>query len=385
MPAPWSVPVRNPFRQGLVLDAGAASGLPAGVLLVQPCFDTTGNSAPNATANADFSQAAETGFCDSRGLQRSRLRQGLYDRRDPEDVNQFGGRMGAVGPLGINFTLNYMYRRNLGADIPGATVAKAQVGAVNNDPVGFIQFDGVPVLSTHTSTDPITNETTATTGYLRIPIEFYYPYVHVMGASANYFEEFTGAVLTAEAAFTHGMPIGTLDPHGNGLNKKDVILGAVNFDRPTWIRWLNERATWLIIGQLNFNYILDHDDIEVDPVTGEFLNGDVGVPNSALIPEQFGSESRIDELKELEMLSLFAFSSFYRGGSFVPTVVWVSDWANAPTMAWFVGFDYLPTNNFIITPQVRIFWTNGHTVDEPWGPGRSTNNDEVQLKFTYQF
>src|SRR5882724_11635491 len=60
LPAPWSLSVRNPFRPGLVLDAGAQTGLPAGVLLVQPCFDRSGSTQANGAlpvldaSNVDF-------------------------------------------------------------------------------------------------------------------------------------------------------------------------------------------------------------------------------------------------------------------------------------------------------------------------------------------
>ncbi len=383
-PAPFSVPIRDPFRGGLVIDLGEADGrggLPAGnpLLRFQPCFDTTGNSAPNAAAAPDFGETATTGFCNSAGRQESRIRQGIYDRRDPADVNQFGARFGASGPFGVNFTLNYLYRRHLGADIPSATIAKAQVGAVNANPLDFLQ------VAPHATTDRITGETSAVTGFFRVPIEFYYPYVHVLGVSANYFEELTGSVLTAEAALTKGLPIATLDPSGNGLNRKDVLLGAVNIDRPTWIRLLNRRATWLLTAQLNFNWIPAHDRIRIDRATGLATGGDVGLPNTDLIPEQFGSLRRIDEVKQLELLSLLVATSFYRGGTVVPLLAWINDWSNAPSMEFIAAVDFLPTNDIIVTPALRIFTNFGRNVDEVFGVGRLSQNDELQLKLTYQF
>lgn len=179
LPQPWGLPFRDPQRAGLVLDAGQVLGLPI-PLPLQPCFDTTGNVEPNLAANPDFSEAAETGFCPTPGLRRSSTRQGIYDRRDPSDVNQFGVRAGGIAPLGINFSLNYLYRRHLGTDIPGAAIAKFQTGAVLGNPFGFVN------LTPHTTTDPITRETSPVLGYVRVPVEFYYPYVNVFGLSANY-------------------------------------------------------------------------------------------------------------------------------------------------------------------------------------------------------
>jgi hypothetical protein len=300
-------------------------------------------------------------------------------------VNQVGGRFGG-NAYGVGFTLNYMYRRHLGVDLPGAGAVKAQVGLVNNGLPGQLQ------IAPHTTLDPITREEHDTIGYVRIPIEWYYPYVHVVGASANYFEEYTSAVWTVEGALTHGMPINTLSPFGNGLKKKDVLLGALNFDRPTWIKWLNRRSTWLIIGQLDFNYIFGHDKIRTGPSpfvqdngATIALDGDVGLPNSCTIPGQFRSHCDIDELKQFEALTILAATTFYWGGSLAPIGAWISDWGNAPSMAFALGVDYLPSPNVIITPALRIYTNFNRTVDEPWGIGRLSQWDEVQLKLTYQF
>src|SRR2546421_4314255 len=241
-PAPWAVPARLPFRAGLTVPVAAGVN-------VQACFDDTGSTGPTGNvplldgSNVDFSHAGKDGLCPTKGLQRSRLRQGLYDGHDPSDVNQFGTRFGAVTPFGVNFTVNYIHRRQLGADIPGAAVAKAQVGDVNGNITKYI------FLSPHDTFDPITKKTTSTVGYARVPLEFYYPYVEVFGVSANYAEDYTGSVINAESAWTHGLPISTLNPFHNGIRRTDAVLSAIGVDRPTWIRWLNQRSTWTIITQ----------------------------------------------------------------------------------------------------------------------------------------
>ncbi len=381
LPAPWSFPQLNPFRAGLTLNLSSG-------LLLQPCFDMTGNSLNDSDSTAaghapDYSKAAETGFCNSANLRTTNFRHGLYDSHDPSDVNQVGVRLGAVSPVGIGFTLEYLYRRELGIDIPQAGIAKVQVGALTADPTGFIN------LSPHDTTDPAFRDTQSVLGYVRLPTEVYYPYVHVVGASLNYTdEEYTQAAFTAETAWTHDLPVTTLNPFGNGLKKKDVFLGAVNFDRPTWIRWLNRRATWLIVGQLNYVYIVGHDKIRqvgVDQFGSPQFDGDVGSPSANTIPRQFGAVDRIDRLKEIELLSVLAASSFYRGGTVVPFLAWVNDWQDAPSMEFIASVDLLPTNNIIITPALRIFTNFGRIVDDPWGIGRASQWDEVQLKATYQF
>ena len=386
-PAPWSVPARPPFRGGLTVPVGPGA--------VQACFDDTGSTGPTGTtplidgSNVDFSHAAKDGLCPTKGLQRSRLRQGLYDGHDPADVNQFGVRFGAVAPFGINFTLNYIHRRQLGADIPGAAVAKAQVGDVNGNLTKYL------FLSPHDTFDPITRKTTSTIGYARVPLEFYYPYVEVFGISANYAEEYTGGIINAESAWTHGLPISTLNPFKNGIRKSDVVLSAIGMDRPTWIRWLNQRSTWTIITQADINWITDHHPIKTgtspfvqDQGKTIFLDGDTALPNSTLLNGAFGDRdlnTHVDRLKAVEAVFILAATSFYRGGTFVPTIAVITDLANIPSNEFSVSFDYLPTNNIIITPALRIFTNYGRNLDEPWGVGRFSQNDEFQIKATYQF
>lgn len=386
--SPWGLPFRNALRAGLEQDLGASIGLPAGALVVQPCFDLTGNSETNAESGADFSEAAETGMCPTPGLRETTRRQGNYDRRDPRDVNQFGARFGASAPLGINFTLNYMYRRHLGTDIPGAGLAKFQSGAVLGNPLGFVQ------LAPHTTFDRSTQEEHTVAGYVRIPTEFFYPYVHVWGFSANYFEEYTGGVINLEATYTKDLPLFNANAFGNGIKKKGVVLGALGFDKPVWIRSLNRRSTFQTFSQLNFNVIPDHEDIRYGPGLAPGapeipIAGDVGIPNSPLIPRAFIDREDLDKLKQFEMLTLIGAVTFYKGGSVIPNVFWISDWGNAPAMAWFLFIDWYYTNNVILRPRVNIFSTFGRdNVNDPFAIGRSGgagNRSELQFTVTYQF
>jgi uncharacterized protein DUF1302 len=377
LPAPWSVSVRNPFRQGLVLDAGAQTGLPPGALLVQPCFDFTGATQSNGALpvvggeNIDFSTAATNGQCNSKGLPQTTLRHGLFDRHDPTDVNQVGTRFSASTDFGATFSLDYMHRRHY-IDIPTAGSAKFRQGILLSNPTAFLYVN--PLQGTvHQTTDPITRQTTTVLGYLRVPVEFYMPYVDVFGGSANYADDYTGTVFRAEATLTHGFPISSAtDP--NGVVKKDVMLSMLGFDRPTWIQFLNPRATWLITGQLFINWIPSHEDSMV------------GVPNSALIPGQFRDQATTDRVKEVEMVSTLIATTFYRGGSIVPVFAIIPQWSYMPTFEFIAGGQIYLTNNLIFTPELRIFTTpHGGVVDEPYGVGRLGKWDEVQLKLTYQF
>ena len=383
LPAPWSVSVRNPFRGGLKLDliqqlgappalSGPVASLTGGLTTLQPCFDMTGSTQPNGAlplvdgSNVDFSNTSKTGICNSKGLQRTSLRQGLFDRHDPFDVNQFGARVSATTEFGASFSLDYLHRRHY-FDIPTAGSARVFQGALLSAPQNFIQ------VTPHQTFDPITKQTSSVGGYIRIPTEFYMPYVNVFGFSANYADDYTGTVFRAESTYTMGFPISdSADPRG--VVKKDVMLSMVGFDRPTWIQFLNPRATWLVTGQFFINYIPDHKDTLV------------GVPNSNLIPGQFRDLNTIDHIKKYEMLSTLIFTTFYRGGSIVPLFAILPQWSYMPTFEFIAGAQWYMTNNLIFTPALRIYTTpHGGVVDEPYGVGRLGKWDEVQLKVTYQF
>ncbi len=394
-PAPWGLPFLNPFRPGLVVDAGAADGtggIPEGLVMVQPCFDTTGNTQANGeshTPSSIFNDSAKTGFCDSTGLRRTRFSQGLYDRADPMDVNQFGVRAGASLPFGMGFTLDYVYRRSSGADILDSLPIKAQIGAVNSNQLGFVSLDALrdPLGGiTHQTTDPVFKTTSTVVGFLRVPIEHYHPYIHTAGFTLDYAdEELTGAVFNWDVAYRHGVPIGTAFPGGNGIKKKDTIATSLLIDRQTWIRPLNNRSTFTMLFYTTVVYLRDHEGLTVNPGTGLPTNGDVGIPNSALIPKAVGELDRIDKVREFELFSLLAITNFYRGGTILPLVAILNDWGNMPSMEYIFLVDFYPTNNIVLELQGRIFTNFGRNVDEPFGIGRFSQYDEVGLKATYQF
>jgi hypothetical protein len=386
LPRPWGLPVRNPFRGGIVLDASSSVSLPPGSFLLQPCFDFTRNLEPN-DARVDFSQAAVTGMCPTRGLQRTKLSQGRYDRHDPSDVNQFGARLGSTfSPIGLGFTLNYMYRRHI-ADSTGGTAAKAFGNFVNANATDFLQLEGIPGVpgDGHLTCDRLTGRCTQVDGFVRVPAEVYYPYVSVFGLSLDYFDEFTSAVYNVEFAATKGVPIANVnstDPNFPGLRRAWEYEIAVLVDRPTWIRWLNRRSTFTTLIQGNLSFLPDREKV-VCSAPGVCEGGDVGIPNSNAIPGLLRDEGTLDQRRKFEYLTVVALQTFYWGGALSPLVAWVSDWVEMPAMEWIVSLQYLPWPDLIVEPTLRVFWTNGRTVDDRYV--RFAGRSELQLKFTYQF
>ncbi|MGH7823505.1 MAG: DUF1302 family protein, partial [Candidatus Binatia bacterium] len=385
LPRPWGLRVRNPFRGGLVVDAGVSQGLPAGLLLLQPCFDFTGNRAANS-ADVDFSRAAVTGKCPTLGMQKTDLGQGLYDNHDPMDVNQFGARVGSTfAPIGLGFTINYKYQRHI-ADATGGTAAKSFGNFALANATDFIQFDGVPIVNTHETCDRLTGQCQDVSGFFRIPLEVYYPYVSIFGLSLDYFDEFTSAVYNFEFAATKGVPIANLNPAADfpGMRRAWEYEVALLVDRPTWIRFLNPRSTFTTLIQGNLSMIPDRKEV-VCNAPGDCLGGDVGIPNANAIPEHFRTEATLDQRRRFEYLTIIAMQTFYWGGSLAPLAAMVVDWNNLPGFEWQIFMQYLPVPSLILEPGVRIFWTNGRTVDDRYGVTQNAGRNELQFKATYQF
>ncbi len=394
-PAPWGLPLRFPFRAGQIR---AVQGLN-----LQLCFDPTGSKAANdddgnplTPDKIDFGQAPRTGLCPTQGLPVTDRRRGVYDEHDPGDVNQFGARYGGTfTPLSLGFTLSYKHQRHI-FDTNGGTIAKSYTNLVSSNPLAFVQTSLLESGSlSHTTIDPVTGEQKTALGFVRVPIEFYYPYVSIFGLTLDYYEEFTGAVYNLEVAASKGVPIANLNPDPDlpGLRRTWEMEVGLLIDRPTWIRFLNQRATFNLFVQGNLSMVPDREKVTMGVNPFAFppssaivpISGDVGSPSSNSVPGLFRDELTLDQRAKYEYLTIVALQTFYWGGSLSPAVIWVSNWNYAPAMQWQLFVQYLPTPDIILEPGFRIFWTNGRTVDDRYSLGRMAGRSEFQLKATYQF
>lgn len=295
------------------------------------------------------------------------FRQGDYTR-NPAENSQVGVRFSGFA-AGINFTIAYMYQRWAGDD--GSNTA-------------FVRADLDPV----TATEALANNT--------LPAWYTAPYVHVIGASANYFDEWSEAVLKTEMVYIMGTPWADGDKRSPvlpdllfGVSKRDMWQGMIGFDRPTWIRFLNPNATWLILGQFFWHYLIDNERPVGDQI------GFVGnlSPTMPLIGRDGGPCvnfvrcKAVDRVRDWEMLMTLAATSFYMGGSLVPQITYVLDPVNSfnQEVAW--SLDYYVTPDFIVNVAQKYYInTTEAPVYETWGvAGVNRGRSETQLRFTYQF
>jgi len=311
--------------------------------------------------------------------------QGDYSR-DPGDNSQVGVRFSAVTPQGVQFTLNYFYQRWAGDDGTNAAA-----------------FSGV--------TDPA--QINAAFARQELPIEAIAPYVHATGFSVNYADEdYTHAVFRAESIYEFGVPFNDfskplpcnkLDPANQffcsqlqgdvfGVSKHDMWKGMIGFDRPTWIRPLNRKSTFLVLGQFFWHYLLDNPAVvcrnpnERPPcrggyaqgLRGQFTSSGVGVPPFT---------PAFDRVRDWELLATLAATTFYQGGKVVPFVVYIIDPVNSYNQEVIWMLDYFVTNNVILNLSQRYFInTTSSPVYESWGvAGINRGRSETGIRLTYQF
>ncbi|HVM94936.1 MAG TPA: hypothetical protein VMT89_01050, partial [Candidatus Acidoferrales bacterium] len=180
------------------------------------------------------------------------------------------------------------------------------------------------------------------------------------------------------------------------LTKRDVWTGMVGFDRPTWIRWLNSKATWFITGQFFWNYVTGHKVGELvgnagagdDPYYGAIGHWLQGPYAGQVERRQNGDfKGNGDNVRQWEHLVTLAGTSFYRSGTIVPFLASAWDPVNSNLeLLW--NLDYYYSNDIILQLQQKYFMTYGSSLpsNDPWfAGGRFSRRDETGVKITYQF
>jgi len=387
LPQPWSVPYADPLRGGQVTQGANPS------ILYTPIFNLHGTS----------------------------FRRGDFGR-NPQDASEVGARFHAVTPQGVEFTANYLYARGrgIGANTPGFGVKIDKISIMGSDPSHLQDLNGAPFPGAAGIKD------------LNVDAKVVYPYNHIFGLTGNYFEgDYTSAVLRFETAYALGEAEQTVEPSKTfiggpfrnaplGFDKRDVWAGMVGFDRPTWIRILNPKATWFLTGQFFWSYTGNVDYLRgssgasetpyfTPPGWGHSTQGlvqwatgpnaglverlqagtcnNLNTPGVPCVPGTTTADGSGNLIHHWEHLITFAGTSFYRGGTVVPFVADAWDPVNDnDEVLW--NIDYFYSNNFIITLQQKFFFTYGSKLpsDDPWGAGGlNTRRDETGVKLTYQF
>jgi hypothetical protein len=312
----------------------------------------------------------------------SLFKQGNYDR-NPIDNSQFGLRFNGVTgedtpllPAGIQIQIAYLYQRftATGGVSTSAAVARGLPPTVDGQV-----------------------ETARLKGRGTLPVEYYAPYIHTIGLAGNYFDELTSVVWRLETAYDFGLPFFSCGPNPNaianqprcvrettfapflpGIRNHDVWSGLFAWDRPTWIRPLNKKTTFFITGQLFWSYMIQK------------ANSTIGALDLPTITRPVNQDPPVayrDDIRRWEMLATFAILGFYRGGSLLPSLVYLLDPVNSYSQEVVWGVDWFVTPNFAVNLSQRFLINPKREVNfEPWGlGGLNAGRSETGVRFTYQF
>ena len=312
---------------------------------------------------------------------------GDYDR-NPLDNSQVGARIHSIAPFGLEFTIAYFYQRWAG-----------------DDGTNYAPLKGL----SNTPANAALAQKLVSKGIF--PAKAYMPYVHSIGASANYSDEqYTQAVFRFETIYDVGVPFFDLSretvvdqPALPGIRKKNMWKGMIAFDRPTWIRWLNKKSTWFLTGQFFWHYLVNNSNCEPQIYAnlsekhkkkiGSCLVGGLDLPSSVrlgtLQSSAGGFTAYRDKIRDWEALFTLAAFSFYRGGSIVPVLGIAVDPVNQWNMEPFWDVDFVVRNDLVVNLGQKYFvQPRGHhsPTFETWGiAGLNSGRSETLLRLTYQF
>ena len=311
------------------------------------------------------------------------FRQGNYSR-NPIENSQFGIRFNGVTgedtpilPAGLQLQIGYLYQRFTGSG--GASTEAAVVRGIPPTPKG-IEWSNHLINDLHT-----------------LPVEFYAPYIHTIGMAANYFDEWSKIVWRAEQAYDFGIPFYSCGPNPNAIAKQprcarettfapflpgtrdqDVWSGLIAFDRPTWIRPLNKKTTFFVTGQFFYTYMVQKHESTI---------GGLDLPTASKPLNNVPAVAYRDDIHRWEMLTTLAILGFYRGGSVVPSMIYLLDPVNSYSQEVVWGVDWWVTPNFGVNVAQRYIINPMREINfEPWGlGGLNRGRSESSLRLTYQF
>jgi hypothetical protein len=309
------------------------------------------------------------------------FQQGDWDR-NPLDNSQVGVRYHGIAPFGLEFTLDYFYQR-FGGD----------------DGTNYAPLKG---LEKNSKNDDLCNGPNGLIAHGIFCAEYSAPYVHTIGASANYSDEtFTQTVFRAETIYDVGVPffdvakLTVVDaPKLPGITNKNMWKGMIAFDRPTWIKSVNKKSTVFLTGQFFWHYMVNNPSCNAQEVAAgrekaaSCLVGGLDLPSPVRLGGSTNPAFR-DKIRDWESLFTLAAFTFYRGGSVIPVVGMAVDWVNQWSQEPFWSLDYVVRDDFVVDIGQRYFVApRGHhtPIFETWGlAGLNAGRSETHLRLTYQF
>jgi len=407
------------WNPGIDWNPGKVAFLPRpwGVRMLDPLYNAKGNGA----FQSSFCRNASDGTCDSLLNGTSLFNQGNY-KKNPLENSQFGVRFHFLAGAS-EWTVNYLYQRFSPDGSP-----TAMIRGIPEDKQVWVpeigQYLDATTFCEGVSYDPAVAADFYPWAKNELCAEYFAPYVHTVGLSANYFEgRWTQAVWRLETIVDFDLPFYDGDkqnalfgrsPNGPillpGITERNMWKGMLAFDRPTWIRWLNKKTTFFLSGQFFWHYIIDMErrrcwkndiprylaDGSLNPAYDEAIAAgiDVGLTSdpsencgdntTMLLPgEQTGFIGPLDlpkldapagkgrdTIHQWELLMTFAALGFYRGGTLTPALIYLMDPVNSYSQELALGVDWFYTPDLSVNVTTRLLW-----VGAPWDAYKGHKND----------
>jgi hypothetical protein len=171
-----------------------------------------------------------------------------------------------------------------------------------------------------------------------IAFDVEFPRLFMMGGSADWYSEWAKSSFRIELSYTTDEEFAdTSKPEL--YSKSDVFRGVIGFDRPTFIRFLNNDRAFLVSAQLFYQRLLDHETFNVNSL---------GIPTL----NEIGFQDHEDNI-----LMTLLLQGNYLNDRLTPQILMAYD---TQAQAGVVGpsLEYKPTNNWVLKLGFNLKWAN---------------------------
>ncbi len=230
---------------------------------------------------------------------------------DLPNHTEIGGRIEGVWK-GVGFSLNALYFYSQFPSLRG----------------------GIP------TDDPFTPGVEAVFHPYDIAFDVEFPRLFMMGGSADWYSEAAKASFRIETSYTQDEEFAdTSKP--KLYSESDVFRAVFGFDRPTFIRFLNNDRAFLISGQIFYQRLLDHETYNVNSV---------GLPT-------FDKIGFMDW--ESNVLLTLLIQANYMNDRLTPQIITAFD---TKAEAGVIGpsLEYKPNNNWVFKLALNLKWGSNH-------------------------
>ncbi|MCC7258647.1 MAG: DUF1302 domain-containing protein [Gammaproteobacteria bacterium] len=230
---------------------------------------------------------------------------------DQPDHTEIGGRIEGVWK-GVGFSLNALYFYSQFPSLRG----------------------GIP------TDDPFTPGVEATFHPYDIAFDVEFPRLFMMGGSADWYSEAAKASFRVETSYTQDEEFpDTSKP--KLYSESDVFRAVFGFDRPTFVRFLNNDRAFLVSGQIFYQRLLDHETYNVNSV---------GLPTM----------NKIGFMDwESNVLLTLLIQGNYMNDRLTPQIITAFD---TKAEAGVIGpsIEYKPSNNWVFKLALNLKWGSNH-------------------------